>query len=132
MARAVAGIVLLTLAAPLTTRAQQLYVTTEIGSGLGRPLDTSTSDTDFPTLCDGHLDPEYLFSPTGVAEPDGCSSAASTWTNSFGCPTGAISAVAIGISTGVGARVEAEYLYAGLRYDATSSEGGAGADIQDK
>ena len=128
----VAALVALWLAAPLTARAQQVYLGTDVGLGLGRPLATEAGDTDFPTLCDRHLDPDNLFSPAAVAEPDGCSSAASTWTNSFGGATGATAAIALGIGTGVGVRIEAEYLHAGLRYDDTSPVGGPGADIRDK
>ena len=43
-----------------------------------------------------------------------CSSAASTWINSFGSSTGIISGVALGFKTDIGARIEVEYFRSGM------------------
>ena len=88
---------LVSLMLPCVSEAQQLYVSTESGLGIGNSLGTLGSDTDFPTLCDRHLDPANHFSPAGITEPGECSSAASTWINSFGSSTGIISGVALGL-----------------------------------
>lgn len=117
---------------PFSSNAQQLYISTELGLGIGNSIDTDASDTDFPTLCDKHLDPDNLFSAPGVTEPEGCSSAASTWSNSFDGATGVIAGVALGLSTNFGARIEAEYFNFGAQYDATSAVGGGGGDVVDK
>ncbi len=117
---------------PYALAAQRLYVSTESGLGIGNSLGTEAGDTDFPTLCDKHLDPLNLFSPPGITEPAGCSSAASTWSNSFGGATGIITGFAVGVSTEIGARIEAEYFRSGIQYNATSALGGGGADVQDK
>lgn len=117
---------------PFSLTAQELYISTEIGIGLGNALKVDASDTDFPTLCDNHLDPQNLFSPVGITEPDGCSSVASQWTNSFDGSNGLTPGVALGAITGVGARIEGEYSVFRANYDATSFIGGAGTDIQDK
>ena len=123
---------LVSLMLPCVSEAQQLYVSTESGLGIGNSLGTLGSDTDFPTLCDRHLDPANHFSPPGITEPEECSSAASTWINSFGSSTGIISGVALGFKTDIGARIEVEYFRSGMQYNATSVLGGGGADVQDK
>ncbi len=114
---------------PLLSNAQQLYMSTELGLGIGNSLDTGASDTDFGTLCDKHLnnpaDDNHFAS--GV-----CSSETSVWSNSFDGSTGLIAGVALGVSTDFGARIEAEYFYFGAQYDATSSVVGGGEDIADK
>ena len=117
---------------PRSSNAQQLYVSTEAGLGIGASLGTAASDTDFPTLCDKHLDPTNLFSPPGINEPGGCSSAESTWSNSFGGATGIIGGVALGFRMDIGVRIEAEYFSSGTEYDVTSVLGGTGVDVQDK
>ncbi len=114
---------------PLPSSAQQFYISTEVGLGIGNSLDTDSSDTDFGTLCDKHLnDPEgdnYFESGT-------CSYATSTWDNSFDGSTGTIAGLALGFSTNFGARIEAEYFNFGAQYDATSAVVGGGEDIADK
>ena len=99
--------------------------------GIGNSIDTGASGNDFPTLCNRHLDPDNLFSATGVTEPEGCSSA-STWSNGFDGSTGVIAGLALGISTDFGARIEAEYFNFGAQYNETSALGGSGADLEDK
>ena len=130
--RSVASCSMVFILVPCALAAQQLYVSTESGLGIGNSLGTEARDTDFPTLCDGHLDPHNLFSPAGITEPGGCSSAASTWDNSFGSATGIIAGFALGVSTDIGVRIEAEYFRSGIQYNATSTLGGGGADVQDK
>lgn len=112
--------------APLSSDAQQFYISTDIGLGIGSSLDTDAIDNDLPTLCDGYLDPENLFDPA-----DGCSTD-STWSNSFDGSTGVIAGVALGFSTNFGARIEAEYFNFGSQYDETSEVGGGGEDVVDK
>lgn len=128
---AVSSVTVLALV-PLASAAQQMYMSMETGAGIGRSLSTDARDTDFPTLCDMHLDPLNHFSPAGVTEPAGCSSAASTWSNSFDGGSGFITGFAVGITTGIGARIEAEYFRSGIQHNSTSALGGGGADIQDK
>ena len=114
---------------PFSSNAQQLYISTELGLGIGNSLDTDASDTDFGTLCD-----QYLNNPaddnhfaSGV-----CSSETSVWNNSFDGSTGIIAGAALGVSTDFGARIEAEYFNFGAKYDTTSSVVGAGQDVEDK
>lgn len=126
------GFVACSIVLPLSLDAQGFYISTDIGLGFGRSLSTNASDSDFPTLCDRYLDPENLFSPVGITEPDGCSSAASTWSNSFDSSTGLVSAVAIGFATRYGVRIESEYYNFRTHYDAISSVDSAGSDLQDK
>ena len=128
----VASFLLVIMLVPFSSSAQQFYISTEVGLGIGNSLDTDASDTDFPTLCDKHLDPLNLFSPVGITEPEGCSSAASTWDNSFDGSTGTIAGVALGFSTNFGARIEAEYFNFGAQYDAKSAVVGGDEDIVDK
>ena len=114
---------------PFSSNAQQVYISTELGLGIGNSLDTDASDSDFGTLCDKHLnnpaDDNHFAS--GV-----CSSETSVWSNSFDGSAGVIAGVALGVSTDFGARVEAEYFYFGAQYDETSVVGGGGQDIADK
>ena len=115
---------------PFSSNAQQLYISTELGIGIGNSLDTDASDTDFGTLCDQHLNnpaDRNHFAPTGP-----CSFETSVWDNSFDGSTGVIAGVALGVSTDLGARIEAEYLYFGAQYDSTSPVVGGGGDIADK
>lgn len=112
-----------------SSNAQQLYISTELGIGIGNSLDTNASDTDFGTLCDQHLNNPAARNhfASGV-----CSSETSVWDNSFDGSTGVIAGVALGVSTDLGARIEAEYLYFGAQYDSTSPVVGGGGDIADK
>ena len=48
---------LLLMLTPFSSNAQQLYISTELGLGIGNSLDTDAGDTDFGTLCDQHLNP---------------------------------------------------------------------------
>ena len=116
---------------PFSSNAQQFYISTDLGIGIGNSLDTDSSDNDFPTLCDKHLDPDNLFSPPGVTEPEGCSSADS-WNNSFDGSTGIIAGGALGLKTRFGPRIEAEYARFGLQYNMTSPLSAGGAAIEDK
>ena len=120
---------LVLLLTPFSSNAQQLYISTELGIGIGNSLDTDASDTDFGTLCDQHLNnpADNNHFASGV-----CSSETSIWNNSFDGSTGIIAGVALGISTDFGARIEAEYSYFGAQYDTISSVGGGGQDIADK
>lgn len=119
---------LLLMLIPFSSNAQQLYISTEVGFGIGNSLDTDASDTDFGTLCDQHLNPKGdNHFDSGV-----CSSETSVWNNSFDGSTGVIAGVALGVSTDLGARIEAEYLYFGAQYDSTSPVVGGGGDIADK
>lgn len=111
--------------------AQKIYISTDLGVGIGSSPDTSTSDNDFPTLCDKYLDPDDLFSPPGVTEPGGCSSS-EAWNNSFDGSAGIISGVALGFKTIFGPRIEAEYFRFGAQYDVTSSVGAGGDAIENK
>ncbi len=113
---------------PFSSNAQQLYISTELGIGIGNSLDTDASDTDFGTLCDQHLNPKG----TSHFDPGTCSSETSVWDNSFDGSTGVIAGAALGVSTDFGARIEAEYLYFGAQYDSTSPVVGGGGDIADK
>ena len=61
---------LVSLMLPCVSEAQQLYVSTESGLGIGNSLGTLGSDTDFPTLCDRHLDPANHFSPPELLSPE--------------------------------------------------------------
>ena len=119
---------LLLMLIPFSSNAQQLYISSELGLGIGNSLDTDASDTDFGTLCDQHLN------PVGAShfDPGVCSSETSVWDNSFDRSTGVIAGVALGVSTDLGARIEAEYLYFGAQYDSTSAVVGGGGDIADK
>lgn len=114
---------------PFSSNAQQLYISTELGIGIGNSLDTDASDTDFGTLCDQHLNnpADRNHFASGV-----CSSETSVWDNSFDGSTGVIAGVALGVGTDLGARIEAEYLYFGAQYDSTSAVVGGGGDIADK
>lgn len=116
---------------PFSSSAQQFYISTELGVGIGNSLDTHSSDNDFPTLCDKHLDPDNLFSPAGITEPDGCPSGDS-WNSSFDGSTGAIAGAALGLKTDFGTRIEAEYSRLGLQYNTTSPLSAGGAGIEDK
>ena len=114
---------------PFSSSAQQFYISTEVGLGIGNSLDTDSSDTDFGTLCDKHLnDPEG----DNYFESGPCSYATSIWDNSFDGSTGTIAGLALGFSTNFGARIEAEYFNFGAQYDATSAVVGGGEDIADK
>lgn len=119
---------LLLMLTPFSSKAQQLYISTELGLGIGNSLDTDASDTDFGTLCDQHLNPvgDSHFDP-GV-----CSSETSVWDNSFDGSTGVIAGAALGVSTDLGARIEAEYLYFGAQYDSTSAVVGGGGILRIK
>ena len=130
----VASFLLVLILVPFSSNAQKLYISTDIGIGIGSSLDTNANDTDFPTLCDKHVDPLNLFSSTGVTEPEGCSDAGSTWSNSFDSSTGIIAGVALGVSTDFGARIEAEYFNLGTQYDEKSilKFEGVGPDVQKK
>ena len=117
---------------PSSSNAQKLYISTDIGLGIGSSFDTDANDTDFPTLCDKHVDPGNLFSSEGVTEPEGCSDEGSTWSNSFDGSTGIIAGVALGFSTNFGARIEAEYFNLGTQYNEKSilTFEGVGPDVQ--
>ncbi len=119
---------------PSSSNAQKLYISTDIGLGIGSSFDTDANDTDFPTLCDKHVDPGNLFSSEGVTEPEGCSDEGSTWSNSFDGSTGIIAGVALGFSTNFGARIEAEYFNLGTQYNEKSilTFEGVGPDVQKK
>ncbi len=119
---------LLLILIPFSSNAQQLYISTELGLGIGNSLDTDASDNDFGTLCDQHLNPEG----DSHFDPGVCSYETSVWNNSFDGSTGVIAGVALGVSTDLGARIEAEYFYFGSQYDTTSSVVGGGQDIADK
>ncbi len=116
---------------PVSSNAQQFYISTELGVGIGNSLDTYSSDNDFPTLCDKHLDPDNLFSPAGITEPGGCP-AGDSWNSSFDGSTGIIAGAALGLKTDFGPRIEAEYSHLGLQYNMTSTLSGGGAGIEDK
>ncbi len=122
----VVSFLLVIMLVPFSSSAQQFYISTEVGLGIGNSLDTDANDTDLPTLCDGHIDSEDLFDPA-----DGCSTD-STWENGFDGSTGVIAGVALGFSTNFGARIEAEYFNFGAQYNATSEVGGGGEDVVDK
>ena len=116
---------------PSPSNAQQFYISTELGIGIGNSLNTYSSDNDFPTLCDKYLDPDNLFSPVGVTEPEGCPPGDS-WNNSFDGSTGITAGAALGLRTDFGPRIEAEYFYVGLQYNMTSPLSAGGATIEDK
>ncbi len=118
--------VLILILIPFSLKAQQFYISTELGLGIGNSLDTYYSDNDSPTLCDGYIDSEDLFDPV-----NGCSTD-STWENSFDGSTGIIAGAALGFSTNFGARIEAEYFNLGAQYDTVSDIGRGGEDIIDK
>ena len=124
----IASFLLVLILIPFSSNAQKLYISTELGLGIGNSLDTDASDNDLGTLCDQHLNPmgDSHFDP-GV-----CSSETSVWNNSFDGATGVIAGAALGVSTDFGARIEAEYFYFGSQYDTTSVVGGGGGDIADK
>lgn len=120
---------LLLILIPFSSNAQKLYISTELGIGIGNSLDTDASDTDFGTLCDQHLNNP---ADNNHFDPGVCSWETSVWDNSFDGATGVIAGVALGVSTDFGARIEAEYFYFGAQYDTTSSVVGGGQDIADK
>ena len=124
----IASFLLVLILVPFSSNAQKLYISTELGLGIGNSLDTDASDTDFGTLCDQHLNPKG----DNHFDPGVCSSETSVWNNSFDGATGVIAGVALGVSTDFGARIEAEYFYFGAQYDTTSSVVGGGGDIADK
>ena len=51
----VASFLFVIMLVPFSSSAQQFYISTELGLGIGNSLDTDSSDTDFGTLCDKHL-----------------------------------------------------------------------------
>ncbi len=115
---------------PLPSNAQQFYIGTELGIGFGTSVDLDSNNNDFPTTCDKYLDPEDHFEPAG-----GCTSD-SDWSSSHDGSAGILAGVFLGVSTDIGLRIEAEYLYFGSNYDSVNSLlndiSAAGADIADK
>ena len=125
----VASFLLVIILIPFSSSAQQFYISTEVGLGIGNSLDTDASDTDFGTLCDKHLNnpADNNHFASGV-----CSSETSIWNNSFDGSTGVIAGATLGVSTNFGARIEAEYFNFGAQYNAESAVVGGGGDIADK
>ncbi len=118
---------------PFQSNAGEVYLSTELGVGVGRSLDTRSLDNDSPTLCDNHLDPLNLFSPKGVNEAAGECPVGDSWNSSFDRSTGIIAGAALGYKTAAGPRIEAEFLNFGTKYSSGFSDASAtGSDLQDK
>ena len=114
---------------PLLANAAGVYLSTELGAGIGTSIKTDSRDTDFPTLCDKVLDPNDLFTPTG-----GCPQTAEgdQWKNGFGRAAGFMAGAALGYGTDLGLRVEAEYFRVSNNYSETSDIETGSQDVTDK
>ena len=117
---------------PFSLNAKRFYISSEFGFSLGQSLGTSGQDNDLSTLCDRHLDPTNLFSPSEVDESTGDCSADASWGNNFGGSMGILTGLAVGHNTDFGPRVEVEYFYLGVLYDKTENINAIGSDVKDK
>ena len=110
--------------APLS-EASEFYISTELGAGFGSSIDTYSSDTDSPTLCDRFVTGNVFF----PANPDGtrgeCAAGGEGWSSGFGGATGMTAGAALGYRTDSGPRFEVEYFRVDENYDKTSDIRGA-------
>ena len=116
---------------PLLANAAGVYLSTELGGVIGTSIDTQSRDTDYPTLCDKVLDPNDVFTPPGGC-PEGNHPEGDAWRNGFGRATGFMAGAALGYSTDLGLRVEAEYFRVSNDYSETSDIEIGNQDIADK
>ena len=116
---------------PLLANAAGVYLSTELGGGIGTSINTQSRDTDYPTLCDKVLDPNDVFTPAGGC-PDGNHPEGDAWKNGFGRAAGFMAGAALGYGTDLGIRVEAEYFRISNNYSETSDIETGNQDIVDK
>ena len=84
------------------------YIGMDLGIAVAPGVDTTSSDDDTRTVCDGFINPN---------PPADCARTPSSWPNEFAGGTGVLAGAALGYRLG-SFRVEGEYFYRGANHDA--------------